>query len=188
MRAMKCRFTFADFVKSFGLSIGLFLFFTAIFSFFPGSSRLLEGLHPTLSFAVQYLIQFMVLFFPLWFFVVDKYGASFKDFGFKKVSWRKLLGMIVLAYISYIILTLAILTLISFLQVSVPGYAAQESYIPFFGDDLLGFAVAFLFISVIAPFLEEIFFRGFVYRIFVKQWPVWKRKKRGKFISKFQKQ
>lgn len=30
-----------------------------------------------------------------------------------------------------------------------------------------------LFVIFVAPFIEELYFRGFVYRTFTKTWPVW---------------
>ena len=42
-----------------------------------------------------------------------------------------------------------------------------------FGDDTLGLVIGFLCVSILAPLVEEIVFRGFIYRIFIKVWPVW---------------
>jgi|GEM_PF-1455835 len=167
------KFNFKDFVKVFSLVILLYAFFVGLFSLLPGVTGTIDGLHPTTSFLIQYVLQFVILFFPLWFFVVDKYGASLSDFGFNRVSWKKLIATVVISYLAYLVLSFIITTIITTNQLQVPGYEAQDSYIPLFGADWLGFAVAIIFIVGVAPFLEEMFFRGFIYRVFAKTWPAW---------------
>jgi membrane protease YdiL (CAAX protease family) len=167
------KFEFKDFIKVFSLSILLFIFFSGLLSYFPQSADFIESLPPTVSFLVQYLIQFLVLFFPLWLFVFGKYAATLSDFGFHKVRLWTLIKTILSSYVFYIAISIVIATFLYSINLSLPGYEAQESYIPLFGNNILGFIIAFLFIAIIAPFLEEFFFRGFIYRVFTKTWPVW---------------
>ena len=167
------RFSFQDFAKVFSLSIGLSVLFVGIFSFFPAAGEFLDGLHPSISFVIAYVIQLAVLFFPLWFFLVDKKGATLKDFGFKKIPWVKAVLNTVGIYCMYIAVALAIGLIVFYSGWDVPGYGAQESYLPLFGEDWIGISVGALFVIFIAPILEEVFFRGFIYRIFIKVWPVW---------------
>jgi len=169
----KIRFTFQDFAKVFGLSIGLTALFIALFSFFPGATEFMGGMHPSLSFLFTYLIQFAILFFPLWFFVIDRYDSKLKDFGFKKVKPLSFLGNVILVYGAYLLFALAFGVLVYVLGLELPGYGQQESYVPFFGDDALGLAVGVLFVVFVAPFIEELYFRGFIYRTFTKTWPVY---------------
>lgn len=144
-----------------------------LFQVIPGAGDMIDGLHPTVSFLLQYLIQFVILFFPLWFFVVDKYSASLSDFGFKKIKIWTVIKTIVSCYVFYLLLSLLIGMILSYTGLSLPGYQDQDSYLPLFGYDTLGLTTAFLVVSVIAPILEELFFRGFMYRVFVKTWPKW---------------
>lgn len=167
------RFEFIDFAKVFGLNILLFAIFASLFSFIPGTEEVLNDIHPSLAFMVQYALQFAILFFPLWFFVISKYSADPSDFGFHKVKIHKVIGWTVLAYIAYFVIATLLALIFQLYGVEVPGYEAQESYVPFFGQDILGLVVAFTFISFVAPVIEEVFFRGFIYRVFTKTWPVW---------------
>ena len=173
IKVSETRFNFKDFVKVFSLVILLYAFFVGIFSLLPGVTDMIEGMHPIMSFLIQYVLRFVILFFPLWFFVVDRYGASLSDFGFNRVGWKKLLITVVLSYLAYLAISFVITTILATNQLEVPGYEAQDSYLPMFGTDWLGFTVAVIFIVGIAPFLEELFFRGFIYRVFTKTWPVW---------------
>lgn len=170
---MEPPFKLQDFLKVFALSIALFTGFAAIFAFVPQATDVLDGFHPTVAFLVQYLIQFLVLFFSLWFFVVDKYNLGLVDFGFVKVRPLKLIGTVLLAYLFYWIVSIALVSVLDYTGLSLPGYQEQDSYLSMFGYDAIGLTSAFLIICVLAPFLEELFFRGFIYRTFIKTWPVW---------------
>ncbi len=151
----------------------MFAAFALLFSLVPGMSDWLKGMHPAFAFGIQYLIQLVILFFPLWIFVVEPYGARLKDFAFRPVSWKKLLGTVLGLYLFYILLSSGILLILQHFQVALPGYQDQESYLPFFGTDGLGLSLALFTVGLLAPFAEELFFRGFVYRVFTKTWPIW---------------
>lgn len=166
-------FQLRDFLKVFALSIALFTGFTALFTYVPQAAEVLNGFHPSVAFLVQYLIQFAILFFPLWFFVVDKYDLSFADFGFKKVRPWLLIKTVLLCYGFYLLVSFAIAAILTYLGLDLPGYQEQESYLPLFGYDLFGLSIAFVVVSILAPLLEEWFFRGFIYRTFRKTWPLW---------------
>lgn len=166
-------FQLRDFLKVFALSIALFAGFAAVFEYVPQATDALEGFHPTVAFLIQYLIQFVVLFFPLWLFVVDKYALSFADFGFKKVSPWLLVKTVLLCYGFYLVVSFSIAAILSYTGLSLPGFGEQKSYLPLFGYDAVGLTVALLIVSVFAPLLEELFFRGFIYRTFTKTWPLW---------------
>lgn len=170
---METRFEFRDFLKVFSLAILLFIFFAGILNSTPGIEGFFSTLHPSISFSIEYLLQFVILFCPLWIFVVGKYNATPEDFGFKKIKFTKVVKTVVFAYIFYLIFTYCLSLILSATGTGLPGYQSQESYIPLFGNDLRGYVVGFLLVGVLAPFLEEILFRGFVYRIFIKTWPLW---------------
>lgn len=174
MRAMlSTQFKFDDFVKVLVGSILIYALLVFLLPLIPNLDVFFEGLHPSAFFLFSYLLQLVVLFLPLWFFVIKVQKPSLKDFGFKKIKLKKGIITVAVAYISYLIVAVAISSLMAANDLSVPGYEAQEAYLPFFGEDALGFTIAILFIVFIAPFLEELFFRGFIYRIFTNKWPVW---------------
>lgn len=145
----------------------------AIFTFAPDISETLNGLHPSIPFFFQYLIQFVILFFPLWILVINKYSASLQDFAFRKIRFGFLLKTVILCYLFYLFVSLVIMSLLSYTGLELPGYEKQESYLPLFGVDTVGLIVGILMATLVAPFFEELFFRGFVYRIFTKTWPIW---------------
>lgn len=169
---METRFEFKDFAKVFGLGIFLYAFSVLLFGLFPQVSELLNSLHPTLAFSLQYLLQLLILFIPLWIFVVGKYQATAFDFGFMKVGIWKFASTVLSSYVFYFILTIIISSILYKEQIDLPGYRPQESHLPLFGTDMIGVVGATFFIVIVAPLFEEIFFRGFVYRVLAKTWSV----------------
>ncbi len=165
-------FNFTDFAKSFGVSIVLTLLFTLLFSSIPGANEFMSDLHPSISFILSYLIQWVIFFFPLWLFLIDKHGLKMKDFGFRKISLLSLLKNVISIYLLYLLLGFSIALLLKLIG-GAPGYGMQESYLPLFGNDVWGLGVGLIFVVFIAPFVEEIYFRGFVYKTFAGTWPIW---------------
>lgn len=151
----------------------MFAGLSLLFQVFPQAATALDGFHPTISFLIQYLIQFAILFFPLWLFVVDKYNLSLSDLGFKKVSIWQVIKTVMLCYGFYLVASMAIAAILSYTGLRLPGFEEQDSYLPLFGYDFFGLSIAFIVVAVLAPLLEELFFRGFIYRTFKKTWPVW---------------
>lgn len=142
-------------------------------SVIPDFPKLFYGYHPSLKFLIAYLIQIIVLFLPMWVFVIRKYKTNLADFGFKKIALKKMLFIALGSYVFYLILATLITTILFSNNLDIPGYHSQASYIELFGSDRLGITVAILVIVILAPIIEEFFFRGFVYRILTKIWPVW---------------
>lgn len=170
---METRFEFKDFAKVFAFGIILYAIFITLFGVFPKITEFTDSIHPTLSFIITYGIQIIILFCPLYFFAIRKYQAGFADFGFQKISFGKLFTYVFSTYIFYFLITAAISTYLYTNQVELPGYKGQESHLPLFGTDVIGYVGATFFIVFLAPILEEVFFRGFVYRTLVKTWSVW---------------
>lgn len=170
---METRFEFKDFVKVFGLGIFIYSIFLTIFAYIPAIGASINSLHPTLSFLINYSIQIFILFFPVYIFVVKKYQANSSDFGFQRISLGRLTLYVLGTYIFNFVLTAAISTYLYSYQLDLPGYKPQASHLTLFGTDMFGYISAFFFVVLLAPFLEEVFFRGFVYRILIKTWSPW---------------
>lgn len=168
---METRFEFRDFIKVFASAILLYLCFTLLVALVPGGADFLSEIHPSLSFLLLYLIQFVVFFFPLWIFVIGKHTAQKEDFGLLPVPLSVLVKTVLKAYAGYFAFMLGISLVLTILGLQFPGFESQESYLPVFGNDLFGILIAFFVVVLIAPVIEEILFRGFIYRIFVKSFP-----------------
>ncbi len=118
---------------------------------------------------VLYLIQSFALLFPFWYFVVRKYGLAIPQLGFKWIGTWKTIAWIVAAYIFYIGLSIFPITVFSALGIGTLGFEPQQSLFDFFGTDIVGIVFAGFIAIILAPFIEEIFFRGFVLNTLVKR-------------------
>lgn len=166
-------FKLKDFFKFAFTVLGLYAGVFALFSYVPQIQGGMEAWHPAWGFLAQYVLQIILLLGPLWAFFLRGGKAKLADFGFKKIAFSRLAWMIPAYYFLYLLFSLGFYGIFSRLAEETPGYNMQESYVPFFGDDTLGLVIGFLCVSILAPLVEEIVFRGFIYRIFIKVWPVW---------------
>jgi len=129
--------------------------------------------HVAFLFLLIYTMQFALIYLPLWVWVVRPYFASTRDFQMVSVPIKTVIKQIILLYLTFAVISIAMALIAQSLGVEVPGYHQQESYLPFFGTDTLGLTIGFLTVTLLAPLGEEIFFRGFVLPILMKYWPTW---------------
>src|SRR4030042_5028868 len=122
-----------------------------------------------LSFSIFYTIQTLLMLGVVWFFAIYWRGASIKDLGFRYYS--------ILKTIWYTFISLLFIFLISFLYIfalkSIFGIEAPPSKI----DELvanrnISSNILIIVTAVVAPFCEEIYFRGFLYPAFRKNFGV----------------
>jgi len=122
-----------------------------------------------LSFSIFYAIQAILMLGVVWFFAIYWRGASMKDLGFRYYS--------ILKTIWYTFISLLFIFLVSFLYIlalkSIFGIEAPPSKI----DELVANRnisgnILIIVTAVVAPFCEEIYFRGFIYPAFKKSFGV----------------
>lgn len=116
-----------------------------------------------------YLLQVLGMLIPLWYFVVRKYDSTYEDFSFKWVGTLKTLLWILGTYLFYLGVSILVIMIFFSLGIGAFGFEPQTSLFEVFGRDYVGFIFAFLIAVVIAPFVEEIFFRGFVLQTLAKK-------------------
>ena len=103
--------------------------------------------------------------------IVYKKRSTLNGLGLGKGAWRQL-GLATVFFLAYILVYLLVISVVSAL---VPGFdVEQERDIGF--NDLRGvvqMSVVFVLLVVITPIVEEIMFRGFLFRGFRKKMPFW---------------
>ena len=75
-------------------------------------------------------------------------------------------------FLIYYMMSTLIAQLMWSYQIEIPGYGDQESHIPLFGESVPGLILGAIVIVGIAPIVEEIFFRGYLYTVFKKYLPL----------------
>lgn len=117
---------------------------------------------------ILYILQTLLLLAPMIWFTRIKYGSGWRDFGLRKVAVRKLLKSVGMGFAIYYAVNAVILGIQATYEVKLPGYGEQASHVPLFGDSVWGIVLGFVLIVGVAPFAEELFFRGYLYRVFRK--------------------
>lgn len=129
-------------------------------SFAPESNRYLEG--------VLLLILEGALIFPVWQFTIRKYHVGWDRLGFRAFSFPAgcgLAGFLLLASFAVNAVWAGFLSLFD-LQV-------QPDILPVFGGGLAGLSIAWLAAGVVAPLVEEAFFRGFLLPALLQRYRFW---------------
>jgi CAAX protease family protein len=115
-----------------------------------------------------YVLQVAGMLFPLWFFILRKYKSSLLDFGFYWPGTKKVVFWVIFGYLFYLGLSTFILMIFSTFGIGFVGFEAQKSIFDIFGHEPFGVSIAILIAIIIAPFIEEIFFRGFILQVLAK--------------------
>ena len=121
-----------------------------------------------LTVALSMIFVYAILLFWVWFFSVRKYHTTWKSLGFVSFDFLDafVIGLIWLFIIGVLVSTYAIVAGKFGFK---PSPEAVDSIPRLFGNSLMGMILATFTAAVIAPFVEEIFFRGFLYPAIRKQ-------------------
>jgi hypothetical protein len=124
-----------------------------------------KGVVPIVGIVVGYLL----LVAAIWYFAILKRGATWKMLGIK--------GFNLAAATSLVVVWFFLVRIVSFLYVILAEWVGLEEtqdiarQIPeAFGTGTAGFIIAFIMVVVLAPVVEELFFRGFLYQALRQRW------------------
>lgn len=145
-----------------GLIIVLALAVTGIIYIFRSNFE--HGELGSFYFLVFFFLQWLVIFTPLLILTQKKYKLGWSKFGFSKYGFWKSIGLIITAYFLNLGINVIISMIVIYGNVKIPGYQMQESVFKLFGADLTSIIAGGVIIVLVAPLIEEIFFRGFLLR------------------------
>lgn len=131
-----------------------------------------------LSFSIFYGIQALLMVGVVWFFAIYWRGSNLRDLGFRyysilKTIWYTLISIIFIFFMSF----LYVLALKSIFGIEAPPSKVEE----LISNRNISSNILIIVTSIIAPFCEEIYFRGFLYSAFKKNFGV----TIGLFLSSF---
>ena len=121
-----------------------------------------------LTVALSMVFVYCILLFWVWFFSVRKYRAPWESLGFTSFElWEGLkIGVVWLFVIKFLIFIYAMFAGKFGLR---PSPETVEQIPRLFGSSLAGMMLATFTAAFIAPIVEEIFFRGFLYSAIKKK-------------------
>ncbi len=129
--------------------------------------------HESIETTLLYVLQSFLFLFPLYTYVAKKYHSKIADFGFRKVPIKYVIMLVAKAF-GVVFLVGILLSYIQYhFNIQLPGFGVQESHIPLFGTSQFDIALGVLVVGVLAPFIEELLFRGFLLQTLMKYLPKW---------------
>ncbi len=166
-------FKLKDIVAAFLLTVGLTLLMQAILAYIPYFATLTEEDIGGYNFAILYLLQILVFALPLFAIAFLRKGFKWKFFGFKPVGIKITAKYVFLGYFMYWIVMMTIMNLMIEFDMQLPGFEMQESHMPLLGESGTELVMSALIIVLAAPILEEIFFRGFIFKTLLEKSRTW---------------
>lgn len=159
--------------------ISLAFLTVALIGIYFGSAKLFEVLGgeqffnssniSNASFTVLYGIQTVLMLGVVWFFAIFRRKSNLRDLGLRyysivKTIWYSFLSLLAIFFVSFLYM---------FLMNSLFGIENPGSKIEILvGNRSISSNILLVVVAVIAPFSEEVFFRGFLYSAFKKSWGV----------------
>lgn len=107
------------------------------------------------------LIQHLVLLAPVLIFILLK-KVKLKDFNFKKIAAIESLITSAKYFILYLLIVSGIQLISNYLNLNVPGIGQAPDYNTIFSE--LNTIQLFISVVILAPIVEEILFRGLIYK------------------------
>ena len=117
------------------------------------------------------LMQWGIVLAPIVLLSSRKFTLKWEHFGFAKIKVLKCLGQAAKAYLKYFLLIFIFAAVMISTGIELPGFGMQESLIPLFGDSKTEIIIAGVVIIIIAPVVEEIYFRGIIFRTLQNKMP-----------------
>jgi hypothetical protein len=134
---------------------------------------LTKGKTTSLSVLIAALIfQYIVMFLTIYFIAVARRGADWRTLGFRPFDFIRALGLVVAAYFGAEIINIIYALVLSAAHFTRPPDPALRVVMLFIRSSRAGLALALFMVAVVAPIMEELFFRGFIYAAFRKRWGV----------------
>lgn len=124
--------------------------------------------HQSVVTSLMYLLQSAEMLAPLYWFVVRKHKLRFADFGFTKVPVKKIITSVLESFGIVMIFNIVLMYFILELGIEIPGFGMQQEHISLFGTATIDIVLAVVVVALLAPVIEELFFRGFLLKTLLK--------------------
>lgn len=138
-----------------------------------GLEPIIEGnSYQTLITIISFVLQWIVLFTPIFIIGIRTKKLKWESFGFIKYKIFKTILLAFKGFLIYIGVSLLIGIIIVYYNIKIPGYQLQPSIFQYFGKDTYSLIASGIIIVIIAPILEEMLFRGVILRTLSDKWGI----------------
>lgn len=134
--------------------------------------HMIESKYKSLYLLGFLILQWLIIIIPWLSLSLKKYKLSFKSLGIIKTGVWETIKLVFSGYFLFLGITLIISLIVIYTGIQIPGYQIQQKLLPLFGDSTLNIALTGIAVVIIAPVLEEIFFRGFLLRSLSDKWGI----------------
>lgn len=111
-----------------------------------------------------FTLQWLIFFLPLLLIGRGWKKFKWKSFGLNNYDLPKTILLIARGIAIYIGISMLVTLIVLYFNVKIPGYQVQSSIFQYFENDTISIILTGLIVVMIGPFLEEVFFRGFLLR------------------------
>lgn len=119
-----------------------------------------------------FLLQEAIFLLPLYFLIIKKYRLKISDLGLNKIKLWDSVKWVLKGFGIVIIFNALILTFI-WPGTEIPGFKPQDPHVAIFDTSPLGILTAIAVFIFIAPVVEEILFRGFIFQTLLNKFRPW---------------
>lgn len=119
-----------------------------------------------------FLLQEAIFLLPMYFLIIKKYNLKLSDLGLNKIKLWETIKWILKGFGIVIIFNILILALIG-PETEIPGFRPQDPHVTIFDTSPLGIFIAVVVFIFIAPVVEEILFRGFIFQTLLNKFRPW---------------
>ncbi|MBI4994930.1 CPBP family intramembrane metalloprotease [Candidatus Peregrinibacteria bacterium] len=133
---------------------------------------LLKSEYKNLIVLALFLLQEAIFLLPLYFLVIKNYRLKLADLGLNKIKLWETIKWVFKGFGIVIIFNALVLILIG-PETSLPGFKPQEPHITLFDTSPFGVGAAIVVFIFIAPVVEEILFRGFIFQTLLGKFTPW---------------
>jgi len=165
--------TIKDILSTSSISISLLIIISLIFDKYAFNDILERTQSKSMKLVISFSIQWLIILIPVLMVTNKKHKISKKIFGLKFLGFKSSIQSTISAYLMFIGINIIISTFILFTNIKIPGYQIQELILSNFIANNLDIIITGIIVIIIAPFVEELFFRGFILRSLVNKTGTW---------------
>lgn len=132
-------------------------------------SGLLGQISPRGGPIIALFVGYIVIALMIFYFAIARRSAGWSDLGFRPFDFARSLGLVV-AWFFLVKVISFVYTIIAQRIGLEPSEDVLRRVPEVFGEGTVGFLLAVIVVAVLAPFVEELLFRGFIYPVFRQRW------------------